>query len=348
MTTDNPNQLTLFAPIEAHNCKSSVDLFTSDSVISSVSTPISDTIPSELVTFLEAYQNRIWPNEKTRQNSATRIRNFDAHANHSQLGIADITALNIYEWLDAEKARCLTKEGQKGHPKYVSDASINRYASAMSAILTFAVELKLRPDSPKLRYTKEFSRDRYMTDQEISALISHFLDRGDRWMADLVYVGVNTGMRLSEILSLGFISCGKNSHYGEAQVQEDCVYLPAPITKTKEGRYVSVNEDVRDACLRLTKSLGQHFTHRKFYDRWDDARAKIAPQDKDFVFHCLRHTCASRMANDLSINTIIIAEQLGHKSTDTTKKYVHSKPEHRAKFAGAMNMGGGLLATASR
>lgn len=244
MTTDNTNQLTLFAPIEAHNCKSSVDLFTSDSVISSVSTPISDTIPSELVTFLEAYQNRIWPNEKTRQNSATRIRNFDAHANHSQLGIADITALNIYEWLDAEKARGL------------SDASINRYASAMSAILTFAVELKLRPDSPKLRYTKEFSRDRYMTDQEISALISQFLDRGDRWMADLVYVGVNTGMRLSEILSLGFINCGKNSHYGEAQVQEDCVYLPAPITKTKEGRYVSVNEDVRDACLRLTKSLG--------------------------------------------------------------------------------------------
>ena len=335
MTTDNPNQLTLFAPIEAHNCKSSVDLFTSDSVISSVPTPIYDTIPSELVTFLEAYQNRIWPNEKTRQNSATRIRNFDAHANHSQLGIADITALNIYEWLDAEKARGL------------SDASINRYASAMSAILTFAVELKLRPDSPKLRYTKEFSRDRYMTDQEISALISHFLERGDRWMADLVYVGVNTGMRLSEILSLGFISCGKNSHCGEAQVQEDCVYLPAQITKTKEGRYVSVNEDVRDACLRLTKSLGEHFTHRKFYDRWDDARARIAPQDKDFVFHCLRHTCASRMANGLSINTIIIAEQLGHKSTDTTKKYVHSKPEHRAKFAGAMNMGGGLLATAS-
>ena len=108
MTTDNPNQLTLFAPIEAHNCKSSVDLFTSDSVISSVPTPINDTIPSELVTFLEAYQNRIWPNEKTRQNSATRIRYFDSHADHSQLGISDITALHIYDWLDDEKARGLS------------------------------------------------------------------------------------------------------------------------------------------------------------------------------------------------------------------------------------------------
>jgi integrase len=155
-------------------------------------------------------------------------------------------------------------------------------------------------------------------------------------------------MRLGEILSLGIVRCGKNSHWGEAEVQNNCVYLPGKITKTNEGRYVSINQDVREACLRLTKSLGQHFTHRKFYDRWDDARAKIAPGDKDFVFHCLRHTCASRMANELKMNTLIIAKQLGHKSSDTTNRYVHQKPDTLQKFSSAMTLGKSALSGADK
>ena len=286
---------------------------------------------SPLLEFVEKHQGRIWRNEKTRQNTVARIMRFDAHGDHSQLALEDITTTHIYDWLDAEKDRGL------------SDSSINRYASAMSAVLSFACEARVIPSVPKLRYTKEFARDRYMTDQEVEQLLAHFNERREQWMVDLIFVGVNTGMRLGEILSLGIIQCGKNSHMGEARVLKDSVHLPAKITKTGTGRYVSINSDVREACLRLQKSLGRWFTHRKFYDRWDEARERIAPGDKDFVFHCLRHTCASRMANELQLNTLLIAEQLGHKSIATTEKYVHSKPETKAAFAAQMAVGTALV-----
>lgn len=303
-------------------------------------------VASDLVCFVEKHKVRLWPNEKTRENTVARIKRFDAYGNHSSLGIADITALHIYEWLDYEKATPFTKEGDKGHPKYMADSSINRYATAMSVILSFAVEAKLRDDSPKLRYSKEFGRTRYLKDHEVCQLISFFQDRDEQWMVDLIYVGVNTGMRLNEVLSLGIVRCGKNSHWGETEIQEDCLYVPASISKNDVARYVSINQDVREACVRLSTSIGQHFTHRKFYDRMADARAKIAPNDKEFVFHTLRHTCASRMANELSMNTLIIAEQLGHKSVDTTQKYVHSKPEQKAKFAAQMTIGKAAMGTA--
>lgn len=289
---------------------------------------ISGTIVSELVNFMEDHGHILWPKEKTRQNSMARVYRFDAFQDHSLLSVADITAKHIYNWLDYERERGL------------SEASLNRYASAVSAVLSFAVTFNLRDDCIKLRYTKTHGRKRYMKEWEIEALISHFNDNGDKWMADLVFVGVNTGMRLGEILSLGIVRSGRHdSHYGEAEVHSDHIFLPGRITKTGLDRRVSVNSSVRDACVRLQVSITKHFTHRKFYSRWADARSKIAPQDKEFVFHCLRHTCASHMANNLQMNTLIIGAQLGHQSPMTTKKYVHVKPEEMAKFTDQMNIG---------
>jgi len=293
---------------------------------------ISGTIVSELIAFVEDRKNTLWPKPKTQQNSVARIYRFDAYADHATLSLADITAKHIYNWLDDERKRGL------------SEASINRYASAMSSVLSLAVQFKLRDDSPKLRYVKTYGRDRFMTANEVEALINHFNSNGDKWMADLVFVGVNTGMRLGEILSLGWVNGGQySSHYGEAEVRSDHIYLPARITKTGHARRVSINSSVREACVRLQASIGSHFTHRKFYDRWADARSKIAPNDKEFVFHCLRHTCASHMANDLQMNTLIIGAQLGHLSANTTKKYVHVKPDELAKFTQQMTIGQAAL-----
>ena len=339
MTTFETNQLSFFD-----------DQFTPSAAVSAAVSATPPTVSddatgsdSQLMTLILRHQNRIWPNEKTRQNTVARIQRFDAFGDHSQLELKDITSGHIYDWLDAEQMTPRSKEGDKGHPKYPSEATINRYASAISAALTFACESRLINGVPKLRYSKEFARERYMTDSEIEQLITLFNERGEQWMVDLVYVGVNTGMRLGEILSLGIIQNGKYSFFGEAEVKRDSVYLPPKITKNDLGRHVSINSDVREACLRLQKSLGRHFTSRKFYDRWEEARARIAPGDQQFVFHGLRHTCASRMANELGMNTLLIKEQLGHKSITTTEKYVHSKPETKAAFAQQMSVGASLV-----
>lgn len=339
MTTIENNQLSLFDNQQVQSAAVSTAATATDSTESGAATGCD----SQLIQFIEKHKDRIWPNEKTRQNTVSRIHRFDAHGDHSQLALEDITTIHIYDWLDSEKRTPRSKKGDAGHPKFPSDATINRYASAISSALTFAAEARLIKGAPKLRYTKEFARERYMTNAEIDMLITFFRNRGQDWMADMVYVGVNTGMRHSEILALGWVNCGRNSSWGEAQVNHDHVYLPPRITKNNEGRRVSINPDVRDACHRLQKSIGTHFTHRKFYDAWNEARHHIAPGDRDFVFHCLRHTCASRMANELKMNTVIIAKQLGHKSTNITMRYVHEKPDAMASFAVDMNVGSGAM-----
>lgn len=110
---------------------------------------------SELIQFMEKHEERLWPNPKTLQNTTARIRRFDKFSNHNELRVNDITVLHIYDWLDDEKSRGL------------STPSINRYGAAMSALLGFAVEAKLRSDPVKLRYVKELPRKRFTLSEVI-------------------------------------------------------------------------------------------------------------------------------------------------------------------------------------
>jgi integrase len=48
--------------------------------------------------------------------------------------------------------------------------------------------------------------------------------------------------------------------------------------------------------------------------------------DKEFVFHALRHTCATRMV-DAKIELLAIKKWLGHKRVETTERYAHVKPQ---------------------
>lgn len=78
-------------------------------------------------------------------------------------------------------------------------------------------------------------------------------------MVDLMFVGFIKGMRLSEILSLGIVHCRKNSHWGETKIHENSPYSPVKISKNDSARFVSVDEDVREAAVRLSTLLGRHF-----------------------------------------------------------------------------------------
>ena len=71
------------------------------------------------------------------------------------------------------------------------------------------------------------------------------------------------------------------------------------------------------------------YNHHVFHKAWLKARRYICPGDKDFTFHVTRHTCASNLANKHNTNLKVISEYLGHRSINTTTKYVHAS--HDAK-----------------
>jgi integrase len=39
------------------------------------------------------------------------------------------------------------------------------------------------------------------------------------------------------------------------------------------------------------------------------------------------------MANDLQVNSILIGQMLGHRSEQTTRKYIHAKPQNLLNIA---------------
>lgn len=67
---------------------------------------------------------------------------------------------------------------------------------------------------------------------------------------------------------------------------------------------------------------------------WEDARGRAGITD--FVFHDLRHSCASYLAMG-GATLLEIAEVLGHKTLDMVKRYAHLTEGHTASVVERMN-----------
>ena len=52
---------------------------------------------------------------------------------------------------------------------------------------------------------------------------------------------------------------------------------------------------------------------------------------EDFTFHCLRHTCASYLAQS-GASLLEIADVLGHKQISVTKRYAHLCIDHKERL----------------
>ena len=90
------------------------------------------------------------------------------------------------------------------------------------------------------------------------------------------------------------------------------------------------------AIEALDYDCGHHFDEKKFYSTWTRMRRAVLKGNKNYVFHTLRHTAATVMANDLHANTTVIGLLLGHRSEKTTNKYIKAKPKALQALAAQM------------
>ena len=66
---------------------------------------------------------------------------------------------------------------------------------------------------------------------------------------------------------------------------------------------------------------------------WDRAREALGlSQDKQFVIHACRHTCASRLVQK-GVNLRVVQEWLGHKTIQMTMRYSHLSPANLQEAA---------------
>ena len=281
-----------------------------------VSAPASS-VPT-LQVFATKVANRLWSRFKHRRDSLMYVSRFATFRDFGVVTLDKITSDMLWDFRDH-----LAETG-------IATSTINRHMSALSSVFSHALETRIidtKPAFPKY-YKEEGGRPRQFSDDEYRRLIAHFRETGDDWMADLVIVGCNTGMRKSEILAID----GNASRGLRAEISADgkFIYLPPKVTKTKKGRHVPLNAEAAAAVHRLEGVISQAYTHDIFYDRWWNARQRICPGDKTFVFHVTRHTALSRLANEKNLNTAIIAEIAGHSTIKTTQRYLHGTDD--AKF----------------
>jgi len=175
------------------------------------------------------------------------------------------------------------------------------------------VEMPKRPDG----------RREYLDEGEISRLLKACEPSKNRYLATIVTVALNTGMRKAEILGLEW-------------ERVDLATSRITLYKTKSGkpRGVPVIRPVYEALTALEPDekgrVGLVF-HRRNGAAWGQVRTAFSQALErasitGFRFHDLRHTFASHLVMRRPAMKVV-QELLGHSTIEMTMRYVHLSPD---------------------
>jgi len=221
-------------------------------------------------------------------------------------------------------------------PKRLSNASINKFKGAVSAALSFACRQYDLPDNP-VRHIRSLpvprGRTRYLSEEERTRLFEAC--RASQWskLYLLVLMAISTGARKGELLNLklsdidfdrqtAYVKTSKNGHPRVLPLT-DSVMNELNKFKQQESALIFNSELKPDRAMCFTK-------------QWK--RALKDADIQDFRYHDLRHSCASYLAMN-GASLLEIADVLGHKQIQMTKRYAHLCLEHKSNLINRV-MGG--------
>ncbi len=145
-----------------------------------------------------------------------------------------------------------------------------------------------------------------------------------RHLKPIIILAVNTGMRRGEIFNLKWSYVDLKKRFIE-------------VIKSKNGekRVIPINKTLLEVLHRLPRRIDSPyvFPGKKGKKRTDCKKsfrtAMRKAEIEDFCFHDLRHTFASHLVM-AGVPLLTVAELLGHKSIEMTKRYSHLSPNHKA------------------
>lgn len=205
--------------------------------------------------------------------------------------------------------------------------TLNRYKANLSSVFQFVIdEYDLIISNPcrQVKQSKEPKPpEENLSENELKKLLN--AARESRWerLYLLILMAVSTGARRSELLNLTWT---------DLDFKQKTAYLGN--TKNDDRRVLPLTDEVLTELKPLRQVGGFLFPHphsnrkpfRNFDPYWyailKDAGVKIR-------FHGLRHTTGSWLAAK-GVHLKAIGEILGHKTIQTTQRYVHHSTEHKA------------------
>jgi integrase len=221
-----------------------------------------------------------------------------------------------------------------------SGPTVNRYVSALSGALSYAVNelgwLKVNPVSQVKRLPENPPPVRFLDKEtELLKLAEACASISERFLC-LFMMAICTGLRASALLWL---------HRSEIDINERTIRIP--VERSKNGRAFTLG--ITDELYPYAKFLVENchpesgllfplpsnpFKRLCYRDDWNVA-LKLAGII-NFRFHDCRHTTGSYMAMS-GCSLTEIAEQLNHKTLEMAKRYSHLADEYRAKIPVKMN-----------
>jgi len=249
--------------------------------------------------------------------------------------LAKIDSRLVGEYRLARKRQYDARYEEKGVPvedrKYTS---INRELACLKYMFTLAVDWDFCEKNPvkskTIKFFQEQSRTRYLLEEEIPLLFSEL--EGD--LRGITLIALNTGMRVSEILTLKWSSL-------------DFTKSSITLTKTKNGdpRVIPMNQVVSQ-----TLSDRERTPEWVFENHSDKKRGVGKPLTtirkgfgnalkragiEGFRFHDIRHTFATYLTME-GVDEITRAEILGHRKYTMTSRYSHSTWEKKIEAVRVM------------
>jgi integrase len=292
-----------------------------------------------------------WVLDSRKSGQATLDMISRAFADFMELPVEEITLLKVEQWRSEQRKSKNTKA-----------SSLNRYITALKAVLNWAVKREILDSNPidKLEALSERDSEkkiRFLTEEERGRLMAALEARENRirkereshniWLKErkeplmpdlndvpfvdyfkpLILVCLNTGARRNAVFSL---------RWGDVDFERRILTLRAADAKTRE-QHVSMNKTAfsalslwKEQCLNTAPEafiFPSPKTGGKLGDcgsAWDHLLKEANIQD--FRWHDMRHDFASQLVmNGVDLNTV--RELLGHADMKMTLRYAHLAPQ---------------------
>jgi len=227
-----------------------------------------------------------------------------------------ITSSDIYNTLD-----CL--------PSHLSNATYNRYKAAASVVFNYACRqynLTSNPIGLIPSLPEDNHRVRYLSTLERKRLLNACREASWSKLYLLVLMAITTGSRRGELLNL---------RWNDIDFERQTAYVQT--TKNGQPKVLPLTNDVVKELTKFRQQDNSLIFNSEikpskafcFNKQWK--RALKTAEVEDFTFHCLRHTCASYLAQS-GASLLEIADVLGHKQISVTKRYAHLCIDHKQKL----------------
>lgn len=292
------------------------------------------------LTFIDAaeeYINNGGLKDSTRKGYVSLTKQIVENENLGDFNLKLLTLEDIRSFVRDRRADTVKVHNGGKSSKRVSDATIKRALSFMSAVIAYAIDRDLE-GAPEKNVVKEYDRSRLkdskIIDRHISAaMFRQIIDKFEKeggLEAELhiriLTVLVGTGLRTGEFCSLEW----EQIDFENSMIEIG--YSGFTDTKTSRSRRIPMLKPVREALITQWEvsnkpTAGYCFPSRVSGEKRTDLsylrnRVKKLSGLDQFRIHDLRHTFAS-WAVQQGVDPLAIQKVLGHSTLATTQRYAH-------------------------